>query len=122
MAKDNKEIPWSKVVIETEEISGIPRKQIDEVSNQLVLGIESIIEKNQPKRDGDSITIDTPFTAYEFTRLAQTNAQDAGGRLVVRPACIGANTSIPRRFILKANIGLVDRPIEDEKKKTAKVS
>jgi hypothetical protein len=45
MVKDAniKGISWPKVVAETEEISGIPRKQIDEDANQLVLGIESII-------------------------------------------------------------------------------
>jgi hypothetical protein len=116
-----KGIPWNKVVAETEEISGIPRKQIDEVANQLVLGIESVIEKNQPKRDGDGISIETPFAAYEFVRFPETNVQSPEGKTVVRPACIGGNTSIPRRFVLKANIGLVDKPTEEEKKK-AKVS
>jgi hypothetical protein len=117
MAKDVKEIPWNKVVAETEEISGIPRKQIDEVANQLVLGIESVIEKNQPKRDGDSVVIETPFVSYDFMRFPASNVQTQDGRTALRPSCIGGNTSIPRHFIEKANIGLVDKPIEEKKKK-----
>jgi hypothetical protein len=118
MQKDPmKEIPWSKVVSKTEEISGIPKKQIDEVTNQLVLGIESVIEENQPKRDGDSVTIDTPFTAYQFTRMPAQNVINSEGKMVLRPACVGGNTTIPRHFIDKANIGLVDNVADDDKKK-----
>jgi hypothetical protein len=124
VTEDNvKKIPWPKVATEIEDLSGIPRKQIDEVANQIALGIESIAEKNQPKKDGDAISIETPFAAYEFKRLPASNVQGPDGKTVIRPACVGANTSIPRSFIIKANTGLVDGHGSEttEEKKKAKV-
>jgi hypothetical protein len=123
MTKDpSKTIPWSKIVAEVEEISGIPRKQVDEVSNQIVLGIESIIEKNQPKRDGDVVMLESPFCGYELTRVASHNVVGPDGKQVVRPTCIGLNVTGPRNFIIKANIGLVDRATEEAEKKKAKTA
>jgi hypothetical protein len=121
MTKDNtKEFPWSKTVAKIEEISGIPRKQIDEVANQIVLGIEAMVLENQPKRDGDTILIDTPFAAYQFIRYPAQNVQGPDGKQVVRPTCIGGNVTIPRNFILKANIGLIDKATEEEEKRKVK--
>jgi hypothetical protein len=122
MAKDTvKEIPWAKVVAEIEDISGIPRKQIDEMANQMVLGVESVIEKNQPKRDGDEVTIETPLGTIGLVRFGAQNVLTPDGRQVVRPACVGANIGLGRNFIYKANIGLVDKATEEaEKKKTVK--
>jgi hypothetical protein len=121
MSKEmNRVIPWPKVSTKIEELSGIPRKQIDEVANQIASGLEAIIIENQPKRDGDSISIETPFGAYDVKRFPASNIQTQEGKTVVRPACVGGSTSIPRNFILKANTGLVDKPIEEDKKKAAK--
>jgi hypothetical protein len=117
-----KEIAWSKVVTEVEEISGIPRKQVDDVANQIVLGIESIVEKNQPKRDDDELTIETPFICYKFKREPSQNIMRPDGAQFTRPACISGNSSVPRNFIIKANVGLADKATaateaEPEKKK-----
>jgi hypothetical protein len=121
MSKDSvKKVPWDKTVLEIEEISGIPRKQIDEVANQIVVGIESIIEKNQPKRDGDMLSLETPFATFDFLRYGAQNVQTPEGKQVVRPTCVGANSTIPRRFVLKANIGLIDKATEESEKKKSK--
>jgi hypothetical protein len=123
MSKDSiKEIPWSKVVAKTEEISGIPRKQLDEVSNQLVIGIDAVLEENQPKRDGDKVDIMTPFATYEMVRYGAENRTSADGIQSVRPTCVGMNVSIPRRFVNAANIGLIDKATEEAEKKKAKTA
>jgi hypothetical protein len=114
MSKETtKTVPWSKVVLKTEELSGIPRKQIDEVANQIAIGIGATAEENQPKRDGDSVNIESPFGTYEFTRYPAQNINVSDGRTMLRPACVGANVSIPRVFVNKANIGLIDNPTEE---------
>jgi hypothetical protein len=123
MGKDSiKEIPWAKVVAKTEEISGIPRKQLDEVSNQLAVGIDAVIEEHQPKRDGDRVDIMTPFATYGMIRNGAQNQMSPDGVLSVRPACVGMNIAIPRRFINAANIGLIDKATEESEKKKAKTA
>jgi hypothetical protein len=118
MAKETvKEVPWAKVVAKTEELSGIPKKQLDEVTTQLVLGIEELIKDNQPKRDGDTTVIDTPFGSYRFDRIAAHNVQDASGKTVVQPTSCAFDIGIPRNFINKANVGLIDKITEEEEKK-----
>jgi hypothetical protein len=120
-----KEISWPKVAAKTEELSGIPRKQIDDVSSQIVLGIEALSLENQPKRDGDELVIDTPFAIYKFIREAAENMVGPDGKTAfTRPSCISGNTSIPRNFVIKANVGLAERAgdgaaAEAEKKKKA---
>jgi hypothetical protein len=101
-------------------VTGIPRKQIDDVSNQIVIGIESIVEKNQPKRDGDKVDILTPFGTYGLIRFGAQNQVSPEGIQVVRPTCIGMNVSLPRRFINAANIGLIDKATEEAETKKAK--
>jgi hypothetical protein len=121
MAKEtSKIVPWNKVIVKTEEISGIPRKQIDEVAAQIKIGIEATAQENQPKRDGDSITLETPFAAYMFTRQPASNVVAADGRTVLRPSCITGNAAMPCEFIRKANIGLIDIPTEEEAEKDKK--
>jgi hypothetical protein len=115
-------IAWPKVVAEIEDLSGIPRKQIDEVSNKIVKGLESIIEKNQPKRDGEEVCIETPFAGYRFSKHPAQNTIGHDGKQIARPTCIGANISIPRNFIDKANIGLIDKVTEDAEKKKSKTA
>jgi hypothetical protein len=123
MSKDSiKEIPWAKVVAKTEEISGIPRKQLDEVSNQLVIGIDTVLEENQPKRDGDKVDIMTPFATYEMIRYGAENKMSSDGVQTVRPTCVGMNISIPRRFVNAANIGLIDKATEEAEKKKTKTA
>jgi ankyrin repeat protein len=115
----NREIPWEKVVAKTEDISGIPKKQIDEVASQLTLGVEALIKENPPKRDGDIVSIVTPLSTLNFERFPAANVKNSDGKVVLRPACIGGNSTIPRHFVNKANIGLVDTVFEEpEKKKT----
>jgi hypothetical protein len=126
MSKDvNKTIPWEKTVVKIEELSGIPRKQIDDVANQIVLGIEATVRENQPKRDGEEISIETPFGGYTLIRYPAQNVQTQNGQQVVRPTCIGVNFTLPRNFVTKANIGLIDKATDEaadadaKKKKTA---
>jgi hypothetical protein len=127
MSKEStKIIPWEKTVAEIEDVSGIPRKQIDEVATQIGAGIESIIKNNQPKRDGDKVSIETPFCLYTMERLGERNIVSPEGNSVTRPVCIGMNNSVPKRFVNAANIGLIDK-ISDEadaeaKKKTTKIA
>jgi hypothetical protein len=118
----NREIPWAKVVAKTEDISGIPKKQIDEVATQITLGLESLIEENQPKRDGDMVTISTPFATYNFQRFPAMNVKSSDDKMVLRPACVGGNSTIPRHFVNKANIGLVDNVFEEPEKKKSKTA
>jgi hypothetical protein len=116
-----KTIPWEKIVVEVEEISGIPRKQIDDTADQIARGMESVIEKNQPKRDGEEVVLETPFGGYTLHRLPAQNVPTENGKQVVRPTCIGLNCIIPRNFITKANVGLVDKATaESEKEKDKK--
>jgi hypothetical protein len=103
-----KTIPWAKVVAEVEEIAGIPRKQVDDIANEIVNGINSVSEKNQPRRDDDILVIETPFTNYQFKRLPAANVMGPDGKNYERPSCICGNTSMPKPFVIKANIGLID--------------
>jgi hypothetical protein len=123
-----KTIQWSKVAAEVEEIAGIPRKQVDDVATQIVKGIESLSEKNQPRRDGDILSIETPFVNYQFQRIPAAAVPGPDGKNYERPSCICGNTSILKNFIIKANIGLIDSAAaaavaeaseESEKKKKA---
>jgi hypothetical protein len=125
MSKESvKSIPWEKAIAEIEDISGIPRKQIDEVATQISVGIESMIKNNQPKRDGDKISIETPFCLYTMERLGERNIVTPEGNAVTRPVCIGINSATPKQFIRSANIGLIDRASDEaeaeSKKKSAK--
>jgi hypothetical protein len=121
MAKDTtKVVSWEKTVAKVEEISGIPRKQIDDTANQIVLGIEAIVRENQPKRDGDTVTLETPFGGYEFIRYPAQNVQTQSGQQVVRPTCIGGNSVMPRNFITQANVGLIDKATEEAESKKKK--
>jgi hypothetical protein len=95
-----KTLPWAKVAAEVEEIAGIPRKQVDDVATQIVKGIESLSEKNQPRRDDDVLTIETPFATYQYKRIPAANVPGPDGKNYERPSCICGNTTMPKSFII----------------------
>ena len=109
MAKETtKTVSWKEVVDLVSSDSGIPKKQIEDTAQAIDKGIKSTLSSKQPKRDGDSIEIETPFTCFKSTRLAASVVVDQNGNKVNRPTCCAVNTAVPVSYIDAANLGLVD--------------
>ena len=115
MAKaTEKEIEWKEVVETAADLSGAPKKQIEADAEAIDKSIRQILTEKQPKRDGDTLTVYTPFGAYCSSRLPETVVTDANGNRTTRPSCCAVNVGIPRDYIDAANCGLVDK-VEDKK-------
>lgn len=109
MAKDTKKYEWADVLELASTNSGIPKKQIEEDCNAVNTAIGQLLEEKQPKRDNESIEVDTPFAQYRSTRMPETIITNVAGDKVVRPPCCLVNVGIPTDYVTKANIGLVDK-------------
>lgn len=116
MAKEQqvKTVEFEEVVATASDLSGAPKKQIEESCNAVQQAISALLTKHQPKRDGDSVEVITPFCPIISTRLPEQIVTDASGNKVKRPACCAVNTGVRREFIKAANIDLVDMSLFDE--------
>lgn len=120
MAKTEKTVSWESVVDVISADSGMPKKQIDDTSKQIVKGIEKVLEDKQPKKDGDVLHVETPFDLYTATRVPEQVIKDPSGASYTRPPAIAVNTSVPKNFVTAANMGLVS--VGDVEKLTNKAS
>lgn len=109
MAKDTtKCIEWAEVVDVASAESGFPKKELHDGAEALAKAVETVLEKYQPKKDGDSLEVTTPFCVVTSTRLPESIVTDANGAKFTRPSCCAVNTCVRTSFITAANIGLVD--------------
>ena len=109
MAKDQtKTVEFKEVIEEASSASGAPKKQLEESAAAIHNAIQTCLTKHQPKRDGDSVEVMTPFCVVKSTRLPEQIVTDASGNQVKRPACCAVNYGVRREYVLAANVGLVD--------------
>jgi len=119
MGKDvTKSVEWKEVVETASSESGAPKKQIEETCEAVHKAIQTCLTKHQPKRDGDSVEIMTPFAVVKSTRIPEQIVTDASGNQVKRPSCCGVNYGVSRDYVTAANIGLVDVTNASEGKKS----
>lgn len=112
---------WEDVVGTCADESGMPKKQITDTAEAINKSIQTELSEHQPKRDGDTLAIATPFGKFISERLPEQVITDASGNKFKRPSCCVVNVGIPNAYITAANVGLVDdAEIEKEGKVKAK--
>lgn len=123
MAKEkNETIGWKEIVEMTSEQNGIPKTQIDTDCMAVHGTIQSTLTEHQPKKPGDSLTIDLPFCSIVATRLEEQVITDPSGNKITRGECVAINYGVPTDYIAAANEGLiVDEEVnkKEEKEKRA---
>ncbi len=122
MADKNQNVPWKDVVSRVSADSGIPKKNIDEVSDALQKGVSTIIKETRPTEIGATTKIKTPLGVFTTTLKPEKITQNPKtGEQFIRSSSYSVGWGVPKDFVDAANSGITitSKPLAGGKTVTA---